>query len=169
MAEVIVALDLPSAQDARRMLDRLPTLTWAKIGPMLFVEDGPDLIADIRSRGIKIFLDLKWHDIPNSVAGAVRAAAAAGVDLATVHALGGDEMLRSAAGASGSMRLVAVSVLTSHTPESYGRVVGRQGNGALTDEVVRLATMAMGAGVHGMCGYLAALAALHDDRRASQG
>jgi orotidine-5'-phosphate decarboxylase len=84
------------------------------------------------------------------VGGAVRAAAAAGVALATVHALGGEDMLRAAVASCGRLRLVAVSVLTSHTPDSYARAIGRAGPVDLNSEAVRLATLAVGAGVHGM-------------------
>ena len=150
MAELIVALDLGSVDDALRVVDQLPGLTWAKIGPMLFVEDGPRIIGVLKRRGLKVFLDLKWHDIPNSVAGAVRAASGQGVDLATVHALGGSEMLTAARDASGDMRLAAVSVLTSHAPESYWRTVGNPGDRELGSEVVRLARLAVDAGIQGL-------------------
>ncbi len=141
MAEVIVAFDVPTDGEAFRLADALPDLRWAKIGPTLFLRHGLAVIEEFRKRGIKIFLDLKWHDIPNTVAGAVRAARGLGVDLASIHALGGAEMLAAAAAASGPVRLAAVSVLTSHTNASYGEAVGR----ADTDvraEVARLVRLA---------------------------
>ncbi|UCG84979.1 MAG: orotidine 5'-phosphate decarboxylase, partial [Gemmatimonadota bacterium] len=87
MAELIVALDLDSADEALRVVDQLTDLEWVKIGPVLFVREGPELIRLLKRRGLRVFLDLKWHDIPHTVAGAVRAAAEQGVDLATVHSL----------------------------------------------------------------------------------
>lgn len=125
MAEVIVALDLPTPDAAWRVVDALPQLRWVKLGPVLFIQDGPHLIRALRARGLRVFLDLKWHDIPNTVALAAGAAAALGVDLATVHALGGRAMVRAAVEAAGPMRIAAVSVLTSHDPEEYWMTVGR--------------------------------------------
>ena len=148
MAEIIVALDVSSPRDAWALVDRLRGLRWVKVGPMLFLRSGEPLIAGLKDRGLHVFLDLKWHDIPNSVAEAVRAAAAMGVDLATVHSLGGDAMLRSAVAVAGPMRLAAVSVLTSHDEADYWATVGRSGGGALLDEVRRLSALAAAAGVH---------------------
>lgn len=144
MAELIVAFDLPAAADARRLADQLPNLGWAKIGPMLLLAGGPDLIRDFRARGVRVFLDLKWHDIPHAVAGAVRAAAQLGVDLATVHGLGGSEMLRAAVEARDGMRLAGVSVLTSHTAQSYGEAIGvaRTNLPAEVERVTRLIVQA---------------------------
>ncbi len=146
MAELIVALDVPSVDGARRLLDQLGGLRWAKIGPMLFLAGGPDFVRECRSREVRVFLDLKWHDIPHAVTGAVRAASALGVDLATVHALGGEEMVRAAVDARGGMRVAGVSVLTSHTAESFGRAVGKP-RPDLTAEVERLARLLVNAGV----------------------
>ena len=150
MAEIIVALDVSSSRDAWSLIERLPGLRWVKVGPMLFLRSGERLIAELKDRGLRVFLDLKWHDIPNSVAEAVKAAAAMGVDLATVHALGGDAMLRSAVAVAGPMRLAAVSVLTSHGEADYWAAVGRPGGGLLVDEVRRLAALAVSAGVHAL-------------------
>jgi orotidine-5'-phosphate decarboxylase len=152
MAEVIVAFDVASTDEARRLADLLPGLGWAKIGPMLLLaKGGTALIGELRGRGVKVFLDCKWHDIPNTVAGAVRAAAALGVDLATVHGLGGREMVRAAVGARGAMRLAGVSVLTSHTAASFAEATGRAELGAagmdLGDEVARLTRLLVEAGV----------------------
>jgi orotidine-5'-phosphate decarboxylase len=147
VAEVIVALDLPTADDALRLVDQLPGLRWAKVGPVLFVREGPALVRELKARDIAVFLDLKWHDIPNTVAEAARQAAALEVDLATVHALGGRAMLEAAVKAAGAMRLAAVTVLTSHTPETYAEVVGKEVASEVLSEAVRLATLAVGAGV----------------------
>lgn len=133
-------------------MDRLPGVRWVKVGPMLLLDGGPALIAELRSRGARIFLDLKWHDIPSSVAGAVRAAVQLGVDLATVHTLGGSEMMTAAATAAAgtTLQLVGVSVLTSHSPAGYFAAVGRNGSGDLGAEVSRLATEAMKSGLAGV-------------------
>jgi orotidine-5'-phosphate decarboxylase len=147
VAEVIVALDFPDGEAALRVVDRLPGLGWAKVGPVLFVREGPALVRELKTRGVRVFLDLKWHDIPNTVAQAVRRAAELEVDLATVHALGGRAMLEAAVGAAGALRLAAVTVLTSHTAASYAEVVGREGGTEVLSEVVRLARLAVAAGV----------------------
>ncbi len=147
MAEVIVALDLPTVEDALRVVDQLPGLRWAKVGPVLFVREGPALVRELKAREISVFLDLKWHDIPNTVAEAARQAAALEVELATVHALGGRAMLEAAVGAAGALRLAAVTVLTSHTPDTYAEVVGRETASEVLSEAVRLARLAVGAGV----------------------
>ena len=150
MAEVILALDLPRAADALRLLDRLPRLTWVKVGSVLMTREGAPFIAALRARGLEVFLDLKWHDIPNTVAGAVSAAAELGVSMATVHTLGGRKMMEAAAQAAGGrMRLVGVTVLTSHDDTTFGEVLGRTGVGVAA-EVARLARSAQSAGLDGV-------------------
>lgn len=146
MAEIVVALDVSSEDEALHLIDRLPDLGWAKIGPMLFLRAGTAVIKALKDRGVKVFLDLKWYDIPSAVSGAVEAARELGVDLATVHALGGSEMLRVAVGSKGSMRLAAVTVLTSYTPESFSEAVGRN-TIELQREVSRLARVAVTSGI----------------------
>lgn len=150
MAEVIVALDLPSPREALALVDDLPGLRWVKLGSALYVRHGPGLVRELRERDLRVFLDLKWHDIPNTVEGAVRGAAELGIALATVHALGGEPMLRAAVAASGVMRLAAVTVLTSHAPAEYFQAAGHTADGSLSAEVERLARLAVGAGVHGV-------------------
>lgn len=140
-----MALDLPSRDEARRLLDRLPGLRWVKIGPILFLDGGPELVRECRSRGLRVFLDLKWHDIPHTVGEAARAAARLGVDLATVHALGGREAVEAAVEARGAMKIAAVTVLTSHSAESYSEAVGGSVS-SLPREVSRLARLAIEAG-----------------------
>ncbi len=160
MAEVILALDVDSADAGRRLLDRLPALRWVKVGSVLMTREGAPLIAELRARGLQVFLDLKWHDIPNTVAGAVEAAAGLGVAMATVHTLGGPSMLRTAQAAAGNrMGLVGVTVLTSHSAEEYARAVGARAAGSATSpeqpgaldaEVGRLAALAAAAGLRGV-------------------
>src|SRR5260370_21578862 len=125
MAELIVAFALPSGREALALAERLPRLAWAKLGPPLFVREGPALVREFTARGVRVFLDLKWHDIPNTVTGAVAAARELGVSMATVHCLGGPSMMRAAAGAAGDLALVGVTVLTSHARADFEQVLGR--------------------------------------------
>jgi orotidine-5'-phosphate decarboxylase len=149
VSELIVALDLPDAPAAVALLDRLPDGVAVKVGSVLATAAGSGFVRNLAGTGHPVFLDLKWHDIPNTVAGAVRAARALGVEMVTVHALGGDAMLRAAMeAAAGDVKVVAVTVLTSHTDVSLGAVLGRPSRAR--DEVERLATLAMGAGVDGV-------------------
>jgi orotidine-5'-phosphate decarboxylase len=150
MAEVILALDLPSGAEALRLLDRLPEARWVKVGSILMTREGPPLVRALIGRGHPVFLDLKWHDIPNTVAGAVMAARELGVAMATVHTLGGRTMMEAAAVAAGTdVALVGVTVLTSHDAASYGRSVGRR-EVNLADEAVRQAREATSAGLAGV-------------------
>ena len=150
MAEIIVALDLPNREEALRWLDRAPGLRWAKVGSVLFTREGPAFVRELTTRGLKVFLDLKWHDIPNTVAGAVEGGRAIGASMATIHTLGGTEMMRAAATAAGpELGIVGVTVLTSHTGPSYGEATGR-GQVDPVDEVRRLARAAATAGLKGV-------------------
>jgi orotidine-5'-phosphate decarboxylase len=150
MAEVVLALDLPSAAEATRLLERLPAKPWVKVGSILMTREGAPLVRALVARGHRVFLDLKWHDIPNTVAGAVRAARELGVSMATVHTLGGRTMMEAATEAAGGiLELVGVTVLTSHDEVSYARAIGRDGVG-LGDEVARLADEAVAAGLAGV-------------------
>ncbi len=148
--ELIVALDVPGWLRATKLVDRLmPEVKFFKVGSQLFTLCGPRIIRYIRAKGGEVFLDLKFHDIPNTVANAVRAAAELGVAMMTVHAQGGPEMLRAAVEAAKTKRsrgqrarrpprIVAVTVLTSQVlPETQ-------------KEVVRRARLAQEAGVHGV-------------------
>jgi orotidine-5'-phosphate decarboxylase len=149
VSEIIVALDLPG-EAALHLLDRIPDARWVKVGPILFVREGPALVRELSVRGLKVFLDLKWHDIPHTVAGAVAAASELGVAMATVHTLGGTAMMTAAAEAAGpGLGLVGVTVLTSHTAEGYAEAVGG-GGVVLPDEVARLAAAAVAAGLRGV-------------------
>lgn len=149
MAELIVAFDLPSAREALTLAARLPGLSWAKLGPVLYVREGPALVREFAARGVRVFLDLKWHDIPSTVAGAVTAARELGVAMATVHCLGGRAMLAAAAAAAGDLDLVGVTVLTSHDAAAFEQVVGR-GVPDLGSETERLARGAVQAGLRGV-------------------
>lgn len=124
---IIVPLDVPTADAAIALLDRLPEVGFWKVGLELFVSSGNRLIDELKARQKKIFLDLKFHDIPNTMAGACRAAARYGVDLITVHATAGEAALTAAqeAAVQGATEagvptpnLIAVTVLTSISARS---------------------------------------------------
>jgi orotidine-5'-phosphate decarboxylase len=150
MAEVIVALDLPTGTEALRLLELVPEARWVKLGSILMTREGPDLVRRLVDRGLGVFLDLKWHDIPNTVAGAVAGARELGISMATVHTLGGAAMMEAAAAAAGErLALVGVTVLTSHDPASYGAAVGRSGVD-LTSEAERQAGEAVRTGLAGV-------------------
>jgi orotidine-5'-phosphate decarboxylase len=147
---LIVALDVPEEALAMVLVDALAGhVGMFKVGSQLFTSAGPDMVRAIVARGERVFLDLKFHDIPNTVAGAVASAARLGVSLLTVHGLGGKAMLEAAAGAIPAMgtRLLAITVLTSHDERTLGEVgVGR----TLPEEVRELARLARSAGIDGV-------------------
>ena len=149
MAEVVLALDLPDATEALRLLDRLPEVSWVKVGSILMTREGAPFVRALVGRGLRVFLDLKWHDIPHTVAGAVTAARELGVSMATVHTLGGRNMMEAAAAAAGDLALVGVTVLTSHDAATYGRATGRS-EVRLADEAMRQAREAAAAGLAGV-------------------
>ena len=132
------------------MAGRLSGLQWAKLGPVLYGREGPSLVKEFTQRGIRVFLDLKWHDIPNIVASAVTAARELGVSMATVHCLGGRAMLTAAARAAGQdLALVGVTVLTSHDVGELEHVLGR-GVPDVGFEAERLARSALQSGLRGV-------------------
>ena len=149
MVELIVALDVDRGSEALRFLERLPQVRWVKVGSRLMTREGGSLLRRLTDRGLSVFLDLKWHDIPHTVVGAVEAARDLGVRMATIHALGGPETLEAAAQAAQGLDLVAVTVLTSHDGESYGSAVGRI-DVSIRDEVARLTQMAFASGLSGV-------------------
>jgi orotidine-5'-phosphate decarboxylase len=150
MAELIVALDVPRAGAALSLLDRLPDVRWVKVGSVLMTREGPELVRELVNRSVQVFLDLKWHDIPNTVAEAVAGARELGVAMATVHTAGGSTMMTAAADAAGQeLCIVGVTVLTSHDAAAYARAVGRE-RVNLEDEVARLAGEARAAGLKGV-------------------
>ncbi|MBE9178229.1 orotidine-5'-phosphate decarboxylase [Oculatella sp. LEGE 06141] len=126
-SHIIVPLDVPSEDEAVALIDRLPDVTFWKVGLELFVSSGPNLLQQLKARQKRIFLDLKFHDIPNTMAGACRAAGKYGVDLLTVHATAGQEALEAAhaaakQGAAASEQaapnVIAITLLTSLTSRS---------------------------------------------------
>ncbi|MGA7109931.1 MAG: orotidine-5'-phosphate decarboxylase [Terracidiphilus sp.] len=148
---LIVALDVPSAKAATELVSRLEnSCKWFKVGLELFVATGPKLLESLTAGGHSVFLDLKFHDIPNTVAGAVRSAARLGVRMMTVHASGGPEMLKTACealdGVTDPPELLAVTVLTSMNAaelKSTGVVESP------AEQAVRLARVGMDAGFRG--------------------
>ncbi len=121
---IIVPLDVPTEAKAIALVEQLPQVRWWKVGLELFVGTGPSILQSLKNRQKQIFLDLKLHDIPNTMAGATREAAAYGVDLLTVHATAGRSALKAAsiAAVSGSQeagcppaKLIAITLLTSLT------------------------------------------------------
>lgn len=150
MAELIVALDVPHTGAALGLLDRLPDVRWVKVGSVLMTREGPELVRELVNRSVQVFLDLKWHDIPNTVAEAVAGARELGVAMATVHTAGGSTMMTAAAEAAGQeLSIVGVTVLTSHDAATYARAVGRD-RVDLDAEVARLAGEARAAGLSGV-------------------
>jgi len=151
MAEVIVALDHGSDAEALELVDRLGEAgTFYKVGLELYTRGGPDVVRVLHDRGKRTFLDLKLHDIPNTVAGAVGAAASLEVDLLTVHTGGGVPMLQAAVeAAQGRVRLLGVTILTSLSPSDVELVWGREIR-SIRDEVSRLAELASRAELDGV-------------------
>lgn len=151
MCDVIVALDRPSRAQALELVGRLGEAAgFYKVGLELYTAEGPAMVEELLARDKRVFLDLKLHDIPNTVGGAVRAACSLGVHLLTVHAVGGTAMLEAArAAVTGDLRLVAVTVLTSLDETALGRVWGRS-VASVHAEAKRLAQQVEAAGLHGI-------------------
>ena len=162
----VVALDVPDGAAATALLDRLgPAASFVKVGLQLFTAEGPAIVRALRERGVRVFLDLKLHDIPNTVAHAVKSAAALDVELLTVHASGGAAMLRAAAEAAAGtpLTLLGVTVLTSLDERGLGEAWGRETVG-MADEVERLARLAAESGIPGVVASVREIPAV---RRAS--
>jgi len=153
VTEIAIAFDVESLDEALALDARFgPGPEYAKIGLELFTRVGPRAVEALKARGRRVFLDLKLHDIPNTVKGAASAAASLGAELLTVHALGGEEMIASAAGAiaaaGGATRIVAVTLLTSldgrNPPPGLRRPL------EVADTVAEMLEMAERAGAHGI-------------------
>ena len=168
---LILALDRPDAASALALAAAIPGLRWVKVGLELFSAAGPQVVAQLRERGLRVFLDLKFHDIPATMAGACRSAARLGAELITVHGCAGSEALAAAqagalegAGAAGlgAPTLLAVTVLTSWDPQRFARELAI--DETIEAYVPRLARLAASAGIGGcVCSPLevAALRAAH--------
>jgi orotidine-5'-phosphate decarboxylase len=149
---LIIALDVPNQAAAQAMIQTIGDAgVFYKVGLQLFAAEGPSIVRDIVRSGKKVFLDLKFHDIPNTVSGAVRSAAELGATFITVHAAGGSRMLQAAADtanqSSAKPKILAVTMLTSLADEDLP-ALGMAGNTA--ENVVRLAKLARAAGCHGL-------------------
>jgi orotidine-5'-phosphate decarboxylase len=151
-AELIVALDVPNAEAMEAKLQEMPDfIEWYKVGLELFCAEGPAALEPLKKRKKKIFLDLKLHDIPQTVANAVKTAASHGVNLLTVHAIGGRAMLEAAANAAKACanppKIVAVTTLTSLSADDF-KDLGI--NRTVAEQAVALGQLAISSGIDGM-------------------
>jgi len=151
-ADLIVALDVPNAEAMEAKLQELPDfIAWYKVGLELFCAEGPAALLPLKNRGKKIFLDLKLHDIPRTVGHAVKTAAAHGVHLMTVHAIGGRAMLEEAAKAAASCenppKLVAVTTLTSLSQDDFSDLGIQR---TVSEQALALGRLALSSGIDGL-------------------
>ena len=150
----IVALDVADVTAALEIVDALgDSCRFYKVGSELFTACGPRIVRELRAREAEVFLDLKLHDIPNTVAGGLRGAAALGARIVTVHAAGGEAMIRAAVQAAGDARrcaVFAVTLLTSLDASEVARIWGRGEPLDAGSEVVRLAGIARAGGAAGV-------------------
>jgi orotidine-5'-phosphate decarboxylase len=149
---LIVALDVSTAAAARKIVAAVGDSAHAyKVGMQLYTAEGPSIVRELVGSGRRVFLDLKYHDIPNTVEAAVREAAQLGVSMLTVHASGGGKMLRAAVEAAQASKpdllLLAVTVLTSLDDDDLGKIGLR---GGVLDQVLRLAALALSNGCQGV-------------------
>jgi orotidine-5'-phosphate decarboxylase len=150
--ELIVSLDLDNVQEVKTLITSLgESVTWYKVGKQMFTHYGPSIVALLKLEGKKVFLDLKFHDIPNTVAKAVGSAVDIGSDMINMHASGGSEMLaaglETARNLNPEVLVIGVTVLTSMDESSFGES-GYRGN--ISEQVVRLAALARNNGLDGV-------------------
>ena len=147
--KIIVALDVPSKKEALALVDQLrDQISFFKIGLQLYTAAGPEVVREIIATGAKVFLDLKLHDIPNTVARAVEAAAHLGAQMLTIHLSGGGEMIRAAVAARGNnMSILGVTVLTSATQATLSEIGI---DDKIDNQVLRLAGLGVAAGIDGL-------------------
>ena len=147
--KIIVALDLATKKEALALVEQLREhISFFKIGLQLYTTEGPEIVRGVLANGAKVFLDLKLHDIPNTVARAVESASALGVQMLTIHLSGGSEMIRAATSArANKMSILGVTVLTSSTEETL-REIGIPGK--VENQVLRLAKLGVAAGIDGV-------------------
>ncbi len=149
---LIVALDVSTAAAARKIVAAVGDSAHAyKVGLQLYTAEGPSIVRELVASRHRVFLDLKYHDIPNTVGAAVREAAQLGVSMLTVHACGGSKMLRAAVDAAQAanpdLLVLAVTVLTSLDDDDLGKIGLR---GGVLDQVLRLAALARSNGCKGV-------------------
>jgi orotidine-5'-phosphate decarboxylase len=162
---LIVALDVSTAAAARKIVAAVGDSAHAyKVGMQLFTAEGPSIVRELVGSGRRIFLDLKYHDIPNTVASAVREAAQLGVSMLTVHASGGGKMLRAAVDSARAARpdllVLAVTVLTSLDEVELGKIGFR---GSVLEQVLRLAALAISNGCGGVVASALEAGALREE------
>ena len=147
--KIIVALDVPTKKDALGLVEQLGgQISFFKIGLQLYTAEGPEIVRAVLASGAKVFLDLKLHDIPNTVANAVESAGKVGAQMLTIHLSGGPEMIRAAVSAKkGKMSILGVTVLTSATQQTLDEIgIGEQ----LDRHVLRLGNLGATAGIDGL-------------------
>jgi orotidine-5'-phosphate decarboxylase len=162
---LIVALDVSTAAAAPHIVAAVGDSALAyKVGMQLYTAEGPSMVRELVGSGHRVFLDLKYHDIPNTVAAAVREAAQLGVNMLTVHAAGGGRMLRAAVEAARAARpdllVLGVTVLTSFDDIELGKIGLREG---VLDQVLRLAALALSNGCKGVVASALEAAALREE------
>src|SRR5436190_17347741 len=147
--KIIVALDVATKEKALELVEELrDQISFFKIGLQLYTAEGPEIVRGVLATGAKVWLDIKLHDIPNTVARAVESASHLGVHMLTIHLSGGSEMIRAAISArANNMLLLGVTVLTSATEQTL-REVGI--SGTVEDQVLRLAKLGVEAGIDGV-------------------
>jgi orotidine-5'-phosphate decarboxylase len=149
---LIVALDVPNTAQAQALVQRIGDgAIFYKVGLQLFVAEGPGFVRNLVTSGKKVFLDLKFHDIPNTAAGAVKSTAELGISLLTVHAVGGSKMLEAAVEAANQSKnrpkILAVTMLTSISEADMAEL---RLSGSMADRVLSLADIAKKSGCHGV-------------------
>jgi orotidine-5'-phosphate decarboxylase len=149
---LIVALDVSSAAAAQKIVAAVgDSASSYKVGMQLYTAEGPQIVRDLVASGCRVFLDLKYHDIPNTVAAAVREAAGLGVSMLTVHASGGSKMMRAATDAArdrnAALMVLAVTVLTSLDDNDLDKLGV---HGRVQDQVLRLSALALASGCQGV-------------------
>ncbi len=155
---LIVAIDRSSRDEILRLADALHgSVGLLKIGLQAFVANGPSIVREVQARGLKVFLDLKIHDIPNTAQHAVTEAAALGVEMVTVHASGGTWMLRACA--SDATLVLGVTILTSLDDGELARIGF---TGSALDNAVRLAKLAQASGLRGVVASAHEIAAIRE-------
>jgi len=147
--KIIVALDVPTKADALALVEQLrEQISFFKIGLQLYTAEGPEIVRAVRATGAKVWLDLKLHDIPNTVARAVESATNLGVHMLTIHLSGGSEMIRAATAArTNNISILGVTVLTSATEQTL-REIGPADR--VENQVLRLAKLGVEGGIDGV-------------------
>ncbi|HSL85420.1 MAG TPA: orotidine-5'-phosphate decarboxylase, partial [Bacteroidales bacterium] len=152
MKDVIIALDFKNREEVMRFLDGFPEPVYVKVGMELFYAEGPEVVREIKALGHKVFLDLKFHDIPNTVMGAVRSAAELNVDMLNLHATGGTDMMKAAMKALESREvkplMIAVTILTSMDEDALKKELHVEL--PLEEQVLSLAEMTKESGLQGV-------------------